>query len=152
MPPTDDRKPGERARWLREQRDIDRREFAKRVGMPYSTLADWENGRIVNTGKTPVHVIAAELGANLDWILTGKGTHDAPAPNSPPIAEHQRIWGFDLSFEGAALGADWMKLSADEQTAMAEVIRTLVKRRIETDRKATKPKRGTARPESRPSA
>lgn len=137
MSTADSRKPGERARWLREFRKIARGDFAKRIGMPYSTLADWEAGRITNTAKVPVHVIAETLGTSSDWILTGGGEWDAPATIAPAprIEDRGTLWGFDLSREAAMVGADWMKLDDDQRAAVAELVRVLAKRRIDEARK-----------------
>jgi transcriptional regulator with XRE-family HTH domain len=143
----DTRTPGERARARREALKIDRRVFAGLVGMPYSTLADWENGRIVNTAKVPIHVIAEQLQTSAEWLLSGRGSADArEVRDAPPVAlaDRQTFWGFDLTRDAAELGWEWQKLSAEERDALAEVIRTLVKRRKEAEVKPGKRKRAPA--------
>lgn len=142
MPALDTRTPGQRVRWLREKRKIPRREFAGRVGMPYSTLADWENGRFTNTGKVPVHVIADQLGANIEWITSGRGNPDR-APLSVRESGFATFWGFALSREAAAFAAEWMKLN-DRDPSMAalaaRMLDALVQKLIDDERQAKRSK------------
>lgn len=69
---------GPRIRWWREHRDRDRREFARTVGIPYSTFADLENDRAKSTKK--IRKIAEELRLRLDYLETDEGEPELIAP------------------------------------------------------------------------
>ena len=74
---------GPRIRWWREHRGRDRREFARAVGIPYSTLADLENDRAKSTKK--LRQIAEELRLRLDYLETDEGEPEVTA--SPAASE-----------------------------------------------------------------
>lgn len=71
---------GPRIRWWREHRDIDRRDFARRIGLPYSTLADLENDRAKSTKK--LRRVAEELRLRLEYLETDEGEPEASAPST----------------------------------------------------------------------
>jgi len=77
---------GPRIRWWREHRDRDRREFARTVGIPYSTLADLENDRAKSTKK--LRKIADELSLRIEYLETDEGEPEQltpPAPSEWPL-------------------------------------------------------------------
>lgn len=81
---------GRRIRYWRERRNIDRKEFAKLVGMSYSGLADLENDR--SKGGKRLHIIAAKLRLNAHYLETDRGEPEAGFDQEPP-AEPQ-TWPF----------------------------------------------------------
>ena len=69
---------GTRIRWWREHRERDRREFARAVGIPYSTLADLENDRAKSTKK--LRKIAEELRLRIEYLETDEGEPELSFP------------------------------------------------------------------------
>lgn len=77
---------GPRIRWWREYRNLDRRDFARTVGIPYSTFADLENDRAKSTKK--LRKIASELGLRIEYLETDEGEPEvvsAPGPSEWPL-------------------------------------------------------------------
>lgn len=82
---------GSRIRDLRERRGLGAREFARRVGMAYSTLMDLENGHSKSTRR--LHAIIEELGTTAEYLEHGRGgpgtdVLGASAPSQAPAASH----------------------------------------------------------------
>jgi transcriptional regulator with XRE-family HTH domain len=118
---------GARIRTRREEKKFDRGAFAKLVGIPYSTLAEIENGK--QKTSTKLHKIAAQLGVNIEWLETGQGPIEADPntaahtgvrapPSSYGVEKHTRH-EILVSREGAALGAEWDKIEGDEYRQLA---------------------------------
>lgn len=100
--------------------------------MPYSTLADWENGRFRNTAKVPLGVLCRAIGVREQFIMDGTGDPDLPAE------DRHVFWGHALSEEAASVGADWLKLlERDPETAamIAATLRSTVKGLIDAERR-----------------
>lgn len=66
---------GQRVRWAREQREVERKELAKAAGVSYSMLADLENGKAHTTTK--LHKIATRLRVRVEWLENGSGAWEA---------------------------------------------------------------------------
>lgn len=72
---------GTRLRKLREKRGREPREFAKSVGMAYSTLMDLENGHSKTTRR--LHAIINELQTTAAYLEHGRGSPDADSRSGP---------------------------------------------------------------------
>lgn len=72
-----------RLRQSLEETGLDNIEFAKKVGIGYSTFAAYLNPK--NIGKVPewsqLAKIAQGLGKTIDWLLTGKHAGTPPNPS-----------------------------------------------------------------------
>ena len=66
---------GTRIRELREEMGIDARDFAKTVGLAYSSLMDLENGHSKSTKR--LHKIIKQLSTTAEYLETGKGIRRA---------------------------------------------------------------------------
>jgi transcriptional regulator with XRE-family HTH domain len=115
---------GARIRWWREHRDRDRREFAKTVGIPYSTLADLENDRAASTKK--LRKIADELSLRLEYLETDEGE---PEVTAAPGASEWPLPGIPRE--------RLEKLTRTERELLAFKLRDILND-IESDRPATR--------------
>lgn len=115
---------GPRIRWWREHRNRDRREFAKTVGIPYSTFADLENDRAKSTKK--LRKIADELSLRLDYLETDEGE---PEQLTPPTASEWPLPGIPRE--------RLEKLTRTERELLAFKLRDILND-IEADRPATR--------------
>lgn len=82
---------GARITFWRERRGWGRSELARRAKIPYSTLADIEQGR--QKSSTKLHQIAAALGVNVQYLATGKGEPEIDA------APTEDFWPFPFPRE-----------------------------------------------------
>lgn len=82
---------GERVRREREAQGIERKAFAERIGMGYSTLAELERGGMQTTTK--LRVIAEALGVSQKWLETGRGSK-LPTADEPEDAEWANVVAF----------------------------------------------------------
>lgn len=80
------KKIGERVRELREELGVERKELARRAGMSYTALSDLELGKTANTTK--LRKLAEALGADVDYLETGKGD---PTHKTPSHSHHVRL-------------------------------------------------------------
>jgi transcriptional regulator with XRE-family HTH domain len=73
---------GDRVRRTRESKGIARGDLARAIGLSYTGLSDLELGKAKNTTK--LHRLASELGVDVQWLETGKGSPEPrqPAPES----------------------------------------------------------------------
>jgi transcriptional regulator with XRE-family HTH domain len=115
---------GPRIRWWREHRDRDRREFAKAVGIPYSTLADLENDRAKSTKN--IRRIAEELNLRLEYLETDEGE---PEVTTSPAATEWPLPGIPRE--------RLEKLTRTERELLAFKLRDILND-IESDRPATR--------------
>jgi phage repressor protein C with HTH and peptisase S24 domain len=69
---------GERIRTEREKQGVSRAELARSARIAVTTLSDLELGFSKST--TALHLIAARLGLQPDWLATGKGRKFAATP------------------------------------------------------------------------
>jgi transcriptional regulator with XRE-family HTH domain len=115
---------GPRIRWWREYRNRDRREFARTVGIPYSTLADLENERANSTKK--LRKIADELNLRLEYLETDEGE---PELSASPTASEWPLPGIPRE--------RLEKLTRTERELLAFKLRDILND-IEADRPATR--------------
>lgn len=111
---------GNRIRKRREAKSLERKEFAKLVDIPYSTIAEIENGK--QKSSTKLHRIASVLGVRVEWLETGAGpiepTGGAQEP-APIVTERHTRHDILVSRDGAELGAEWDKIEGDEYKKLA---------------------------------
>lgn len=63
----------------REDLEISKSEFSRRVGVSTATTADWETGTIKKIDGWNLVKAAEVLGVTPEWLMTGKGGKDARA-------------------------------------------------------------------------
>jgi transcriptional regulator with XRE-family HTH domain len=67
---------GKRIKEIREKRGLIQEDLAKKAGMSKGFLSDVENDK-TNIGSQGILRLANELGASVDYLLTGKVTENA---------------------------------------------------------------------------
>lgn len=65
--------PGQRVRWLRESKNMLQSTLAKAIGIKQPSLSQIERGTSKSPASATLLRIAAELDANPEWIINGKG-------------------------------------------------------------------------------
>lgn len=113
-----------RLRYARERMGLSQSELARRAGLRPQAIQFIEAGRV----QRPRNLLdlAQVLAVNAEWLLFGRGPVEAGVRE--PQGPYETPSG-GLSSEAAAIGRLWMTLPVDQQTAIAEVLRALAKRR-----------------------
>lgn len=112
---------GERIRKVREKRNLTQEELAKKANISKGFLSDVENNKR-NIGSQGLLRIANELGASVDYLLTGKVTES--------IENEQIIIPPELS-----QAAEEKNLSYSDTLAVLKTFNSAIARRGKTYRK-----------------
>jgi phage repressor protein C with HTH and peptisase S24 domain len=121
---------GGRIRRLREAKGLSRADLAKAVGLAYSSLSDLESGKAKTT--TVLHKIAAQLGARVEYLETGKGPQDQPPPSSDDEA-WENIKGYAMA---VGLGHGREALDYEETHNLKFRADSLARKRLRADKLA----------------
>jgi transcriptional regulator with XRE-family HTH domain len=122
---------GSRIAWWRTERKLERRDLAKRVGMPYSTLSEIENEG--QHSSTKIASLAAVLQVNAYYLETDEG--DPLDIKAVPALAQAENWPF--SFPKSVLGEfDENELELAEMKYLQSLEQIRKKRRKSTKRSA----------------
>lgn len=78
---------GERIRELRKALGLTQKEFADRIGIKPTSIANYENGRN-DPIDAVVSLICREFGVSEAWLRTGEGEMIAPSTRQEEIAKY----------------------------------------------------------------
>lgn len=78
---------GERIRELRKSLGLTQKDFADRIGIKPSAIANYENGRN-DPIDAVVSLICREFGVSESWLRTGEGDMIAPSTRQEEIAKY----------------------------------------------------------------
>ncbi len=121
---------GERVRWARSRLDLTQQKLASRAGVRQSTIGNIEAG----TRQQPreLHLIAAALNVNDEWLRSGKGPRERGTQGTP-LSEDEAdlVLAFRMLSEGqrAELLIDVLHL-VQSTTAFGKDVRLLLRDRF----------------------
>ena len=121
-----------------------RKEMCELLGIDYSSLAKYVDGRIGFSAKPENFEKCRKVGVNLDWLMTGKGSPFLDEPKEQSTAEAVE-YEFPVA-EGTQL---WLEFGKAVEKVMEPKIDELASRTAELDKRTDDLARRIARLESR---
>lgn len=102
--------PGQRIRWLRENKKMLQSTLAKTIGISGAAVSKLENGRSGSPAASTLLKIAAAFSANPEWIIHGRGH---------PFEIDEKVSASEMS-------EVFSKLSPEHQAAILAAAKSLV--------------------------
>lgn len=107
----------------RESIDCNRKEFAEKVGIPYRTITNYENGAR-EAGSDYLTTVATVCGVTTDWLLGVSDIKKSPsmAEATPGEDDHISLDESNALLVALGLIRDGQQLSDDDLAFLAHII------------------------------